>query len=1501
MHELLDDPAPTTTAAPKGPAAAPKGPAHPFTQAELHELLDDPAPTTTAAPKGPAAVKGPAHPFTQAELHELLDDPAPATTAAPKGPAAVKGPAHPFTQAELHELLDDPAPATTAAPKGPAAVKGPAHPFTQAELHELLDDPAPAPAHKGPAHPLTQAEMHEMLDDPAPAATTAAPRPPAAPAVTAAPTPAVTAAPRPVAAPAVATPAVTAAPRPVAAPAAAAPRAASATANSFTGTDDIKGPGKDRWTSYGKGDKKTYGWDLGGTHGVKNSGGDAGTAIYAVSNVEGRYDSVQTYDAGILSFGIMQWTLHAGSLQKFLGFLKDKSGPEGRAAFQDDFAAKGIDVKPAGGQYQLWYNGKEYPLGADGEGKAAIDKLVRDDKATARTWAQMFAAAGADSRVQKAEFERAKEMYQEAQGIKFTGKVVDQSLKACKNTFHAKYREQYGKAEAWTTASPKAGALFFSMRVNNPKYANAAFLKAIDAFYDAHGTDRAKWPAAWGEDFGNLVEAKCKETLSNWHSEGGNEGRVEKTLRFWNKAQGPAGAVAAGPAQAPAPATAKATGKTEGKTEAPADPGRQKKLRAQYAALLKQVSRGQIDQGEAISRMIAYDRKLNGGSSSVDGLVLLPVMLADLVRITLARTSASSTPAPVRPAVTNPAAPAVTPGSTKPVPAAPIPAQVPVQVPAQGPAQDKDTTQPAAGGHIPGVTDARPHVGDKAMHAIVNPGKKLPSVYACVPPGGVKGSVEVFLFLHGMYAHEAPRKGMAIQDPHPEEAMNLAGAMAKTQRNLVTLAPIAKMIDDYPMWKDLAADGDGYSRLIQGAIANLPEGAHDGPITVGSISIAGHSAGGQALGEAAEQLKDDIHDMTMEDGGYGDNTKKHPGAHAWKDAHAQVVKWLLTGKTEKLLRVLLHGENNHGEGHVLDSNLNVESLTDAANTMGLTGVKVTKEVFAKHEKRSVKTMYLDHKLHITGLPAPRTVSVFNMPGSEHMDVRNLATQVLIEEDRDTEFALPGAAPSVGTEAAPPKHHDGHAKAVKPTAPKPEPVNQPAPTSNTTKPVQDPPHVAPPGVAPPVVAPPVVAPDHADKAVKHPKGGKHKADAGPKPGDIVVADLTDLDALIADVHDPHVKAVAQAVHAVSDKSKELTSTALDNHELKGPGRVELIGMIRTTHGQIAGLGGDVDPTKLAAIKSRMFRALQEVSPYHEQFRNIDILENNAEMGARGKTGDTTRTCNITSLAMALEGLGRSAGDYTGNKAYVLAAAKHFKVGDKNIAAHGDLQAAGGGGSDWQAMLALRLPDFLELAAIAHFMSGADDASVLAGADKAWGGIKDIDKLRLLATEFGAGAEVKYFSFDPTAAATGKRQTGTKEDHDTKESEALDGQTKDQRHKADDLIDLHNKIDLETDPGKKAALQKQYDKKKADMGSAMTDKKTGVDLEKYKQAVIATIGAELAAGKAVETHVIQHFVRVRAVHDEFVVIDDPARQARAHKNVRWEEARAEGLFAKRLVLT
>jgi len=43
-----------------------------------------------------------------------------------------------------------------------------------------------------------------------------------------------------------------------------------------------------------------------------------------------------------------------------------------------------------------------------------------------------------------------------------------------------------------------------------------------------------------------------------------------------------------------------------------------------------------------------------------------------------------------------------------------------------------------------------------------------------------------------------------------------------------------------------------------------------------------------------------------------------------------------------------------------------------------------------------------------------------------------------------------------------------------------------------------------------------------------------------------------------------------------------------------------------------------------------------------------------------------------------------------------------------------------------------------------------------------------------------------------------------------------------------------------------------------------------------------------------------VRLQAIHDDHLVIDDPARAARANRKVTWEEARAMGYFNYRLVI-
>jgi hypothetical protein len=329
--------------------------------------------------------------------------------------------------------------------------------------------------------------------------------------------------------------------------AAAAGRAAQPGSNEFAGSSVIKDMAKDKQGT------ATYqgraGWDVGSAHRVKATGGEASAAIYAVSRVEGTYDNVQTYDSGVLTFGILQWTVHAGSLQGFLGYLKNEAGPAGAAAFQDHLGSHEIDIRRAGQHYELYYQGKLHT------GPADFDQLIRRDLATAGQWVGWFHALGTDPRAQKAQFDYARAQYHRVQDKQLGTKAVNDALHKCKTTFKAENPGDYGSIGGWTSASPKAALLYFSMNANNPAYANASVLKAIDAFYAEHGKDRDKWPTTWPDRFADLLEAKCRETLPTW---GGANGRVSKTLKYWDDAHREGGASAAPVATSAPSATAAA-------------------------------------------------------------------------------------------------------------------------------------------------------------------------------------------------------------------------------------------------------------------------------------------------------------------------------------------------------------------------------------------------------------------------------------------------------------------------------------------------------------------------------------------------------------------------------------------------------------------------------------------------------------------------------------------------------------------------------------------------------------------------------------------------------------------------------------------------------------------------------------------------------------------------------------------------------------------------------
>jgi hypothetical protein len=373
--------------------------------------------------------------------------------------------------------------------------------------------------------------------------------------------------------------------------------------------------------------------------------------------------------------------------------------------------------------------------------------------------------------------------------------------------------------------------------------------------------------------------------------------------------------------------------------------------------------------------------------------------------------------------------------------------------------------------------------------------------------------------------------------------------------------------------------------------------------------------------------------------------------------------------------------------------------------------------------------------------------------------------------------------------------------------------------------------------------------------------------------------TDLAALVASLRNAYVDGVAQDLAALQQKAAKLWEERSAGEE-KGKERDELVAGIGALRARIAGLdSAGLEPARCALLKKLMYRAVHDLAPFYAQATNIDLLEGKEQAAELGTTTTvTTRTCNITSLSMALESLGKSAADYSGSQAKIDAAAKVFssEVGTAKLRVGKD--TAG-----------LRMSDFMQLAAIAEVLGSDTSAkAVTAAAVSAWEKILSIGFLKTLAARFGVGGSVKLFS--TSAGATQKEKES--------QTAALRGYGSKHRKVTEKLVDARNKWEESGSDKDKQAYEKL--KKEADAGLSGKGIEDTIGIEAYKNAVIEQIGAELDGGSAVVVLLSGHYVRLQAIHDDHCVVDDPAQQARANRKVLWPEARAMGYFSYRLVL-
>lgn len=106
-----------------------------------------------------------------------------------------------------------------------------------------------------------------------------------------------------------------------------------------------------------------------------------------------------------------------------------------------------------------------------------------------------------------------------------------------------------------------------------------------------------------------------------------------------------------------------------------------------------------------------------------------------------------------------------------------------------------------------------------------------------------------------------------------------------------------------------------------------------------------------------------------------------------------------------------------------------------------------------------------------------------------------------------------------------------------------------------------------------------------------------------------------------------------------------------------------------------------------VRGSAYVKLNEYTPYHSQQENVDVLH-------KADSTAASRTCNVTSVAMVLQALGKTASDYkSGNRDDE----KMLRI----AAAYKDVLMERGELTD---LMKLRLPDFLQIVAVEHYLTG-----------------------------------------------------------------------------------------------------------------------------------------------------------------------------------------------------
>jgi hypothetical protein len=365
-----------------------------------------------------------------------------------------------------------------------------------------------------------------------------------------------------------------------------------------------------------------------------------------------------------------------------------------------------------------------------------------------------------------------------------------------------------------------------------------------------------------------------------------------------------------------------------------------------------------------------------------------------------------------------------------------------------------------------------------------------------------------------------------------------------------------------------------------------------------------------------------------------------------------------------------------------------------------------------------------------------------------------------------------------------------------------------------------------------------------------------------------ANLTDeaLLRMAAELHDANADKALHDLGGVVAIGAKLKRNLYNAAEPQGPDRENLVAGIAVVRNDLQAIRG-TDP-RTAAFKVAVNHKLEALSPYYAQI-NIMTIESKGGLS----------TCNVTSLAMSLSTVGKNADAYKDSKRPQLVAVAHHYGHDVAGAA----RASAGHDVSFASLRGLRLPDFMELAAIATNLHSANpsEAEIKKAAQFAVDNKTDLSFLAQIAQDFNAQTTLSYNTIGAKKTAALKKIGNA------------------YHIKADDLVDLRNRAEAHPDD---KALRARYERAKAEadpqINSAELEKELGLD--DYRSSVMGVIKPLLDSGAGVISGTYNHFTHCYEMTDDHIRVQDPGLWARADRKVRWDEARALEYFWNYLVV-